>query len=86
MSDEITSCVGSSINYTGTFLDVRLDNECNIQNFVSCKIENFIRKNKIGPTFNNFAQNIDYGYTLEPHNLCFEQKNEKLVYPCISQF
>ena len=42
-----------------------------------------------------FAQNIDCGYTLEPptevvltstHNLCFEAKIKKKVYPCKPQF
>ena len=42
-----------------------------------------------------FAQNIDRGYTLEPHqeavqtithNLCFRAKYENNVYPCKPQF
>ena len=38
-----------------------------------------------------FAQNIDFGYTLEPvltstHNLCFRAKIRKNVYPCKPQF
>ena len=38
--------------------------------------------------FLNFAQNINYGYTLEPstHNLCFRAKIRENVYPCKPQF
>ena len=47
-------------------------------------------------TFKIFAQNKNCGYMLEPpgqgdfnintHNLCFEAKIRKIVYPCVLQF
>ena len=56
-------------------------------NFKSCKNDNFLIQNC--SIFLNFAQNIDYGYTVEPpgeavltstHNLCFRAKIRKIMY------
>ena len=58
--------------------------------FHGCKNVHF--QIKIGNIFLTFAQNIDFGYTLEPphltstHNLCFGAKIRKNVYPCKPQF
>ena len=46
--------------------------------FQGCKNYNF--QMKTGYIFLIFAQNIDCGYTLEPHNLCFRAKLRKKVY------
>ena len=67
---------------------------CNIQRFFSCKIKNFTRI-----FFYIFAQNIDYGYMLEPprrrlaeavltstNNLCFGTKIRKIGSFCTPQF
>ena len=52
--------------------------------FLALKIENF--QQKLFYIFLIFAQNIDFGYTLEPpltstHNLCFGAKIRKIGIP-----